>query len=88
MTSASFITFMERSAIHDAFQQEYDPGMMYWNNACDGSVWWPNPVDWQPTDAPARHSFVGSLMPISCISTCMSSQTWRFALGLRSRYAG
>ncbi len=30
-TSARHVTFMERSAVHDAFQQEYDPGIMFWN---------------------------------------------------------
>lgn len=32
-TSAKHLTFLERSAIHDAFQQEYDPGIMFWNTA-------------------------------------------------------
>lgn len=32
-TSACHLTFMERSAVHDAFQQEYDPGIMAWNTA-------------------------------------------------------
>ncbi|MDA1014528.1 MAG: porin [Planctomycetota bacterium] len=40
MTSARFITFMERSAVHDAFQQEYDPGMMVWDNAADDNIYW------------------------------------------------
>ena len=31
-TSARHLTFLERSAVHDAFQQEYDPGIMVWNN--------------------------------------------------------
>lgn len=39
-TSARFITFMERSAVHDAFQQEYDPGMMWWNTELDESLRW------------------------------------------------
>ena len=30
-TSARHLTFLERSAVHDAFQQEYDPGIMIWN---------------------------------------------------------
>ena len=40
MTSARFITFMERSAVHDAFLQEYDPGMMIWNTELDENVRW------------------------------------------------
>ena len=28
-TSARHLTFFERSAVHDAFQQEYDPGIMF-----------------------------------------------------------
>lgn len=39
-TSARFITFMERSAVHDAFLQEYDPGMMWWNTELDGNLRW------------------------------------------------
>lgn len=31
VTSARHLTFFERSAVHDAFQQEYDPGIMVWN---------------------------------------------------------
>lgn len=30
-TSARHLTFLERSAVHDAFQQEYDPGIMVWD---------------------------------------------------------
>ena len=35
-TSAKHLTFLERSAIHDAFQQEYDPGIMFWNTVFGG----------------------------------------------------
>ena len=34
-TSAKHLTFLERSAVHDAFQQEYDPGIMFWNTVLD-----------------------------------------------------
>lgn len=30
-TSAKHLTFLERSAVHDAMQQEYDPGIMIWD---------------------------------------------------------
>lgn len=37
-TSARHLTFLERSAVHDAFQQEYDPGIMIWNTALDDDL--------------------------------------------------
>ena len=37
-TSAKHLTFMERSAVHDAFQQEYDPGIMVWNTVLDDDL--------------------------------------------------
>ena len=37
-TSARHLTFLERSAVHDAFQQEYDPGIMIWNTVLDDDV--------------------------------------------------
>ena len=40
VTSAKYITFMERSAVHDAFQQEYDPGLMAWNYSPDKDWTW------------------------------------------------
>ncbi len=39
-TSAKYITFFERSAVHDAFQQEYDPGMVAWNYGPEKNVTW------------------------------------------------
>ena len=37
-TSAKYLTFFERSAVHDAFQQEYDPGIMIWNTFADDDI--------------------------------------------------
>ncbi len=37
-TSAKHLTFLERSAVHDAYQQEYDPGIMFWNTVLDGDL--------------------------------------------------
>ena len=37
-TSAKHLTFLERSAIHDAFQQEYDPGIMFWNTVAEDDL--------------------------------------------------
>ena len=37
-TSAKHLTFLERSAVHDAFQQEYDPGIMFWNTILDDDL--------------------------------------------------
>lgn len=37
-TSARHLTFFERSSVHDAFQQEYDPGIMFWNTVLDDDV--------------------------------------------------
>lgn len=37
-TSAKHLTFLERSAIHDAFQQEYDPGIMFWNTVLEDDL--------------------------------------------------
>lgn len=37
-TSAKHLTFFERSAVHDAFQQEYDPGIMFWNTVWDDDL--------------------------------------------------
>lgn len=37
-TSAKHLTFLERSAVHDAFQQEYDPGLMFWNTFLDDDL--------------------------------------------------
>lgn len=37
-TSAKHLTFLERSAVHDAFQQEYDPGIMFWNTVMRDDV--------------------------------------------------
>ncbi len=34
--SAKHLTFFERSAVHDAFQQEYDPGIMIWDTFANG----------------------------------------------------
>ena len=37
-TSAKHLTFFERSAVHDAFQQEYDPGIMFWNTVLEDDL--------------------------------------------------
>ena len=37
-TSACHLTFLERSAVHDGFQQEYDPGIMFWNTVMEDDV--------------------------------------------------
>ena len=48
-TSAKYVTFMERSAVHDAFQQEYDPGIMVWNYTPRKNATWN--VAWMRLDA-------------------------------------
>ncbi|REK18031.1 MAG: hypothetical protein DWQ42_21095 [Planctomycetota bacterium] len=40
LTSAKFLIFLERDAVHDAFLQEYDPGVVVWNHREDGSMQW------------------------------------------------
>lgn len=40
VTSAKYITFMERAAEQDAFQQEYDPGVMAWYYGKEKNMSW------------------------------------------------
>ncbi|MEM7314464.1 MAG: porin [Planctomycetota bacterium] len=37
-TSAKHLTFLERSAVHDAYLQEYDPGIMFWNTVLEDNL--------------------------------------------------
>lgn len=40
MSSSKFLTFMERATLNDAFLEEYDPGILLWDNAADEALFW------------------------------------------------
>lgn len=89
LTSAKFLIFLERDAVHDAFLQEYDPGVMIWNYNEDQSMHWAfGVVRFDPDESGfasgnGKYSGVARLSGVPWATECDDSL---LHLGVASRY--
>lgn len=89
LTSAKFLIFLERDAVHDAFLQEYDPGVIVWNHNESKTVQWSygvvrfDPEEDGFTAGNGKYSGVARLSMVPLASECDDSL---LHIGVASRY--
>ncbi len=89
LTSAKFLIFLERDAVHDAFLQEYDPGVVIWNYNEEKSMHWAfGVVRFDPEESGfasgnGKYSGVARVCGVPWATECDDSL---LHLGIASRY--
>lgn len=89
LTSAKFLIFLERDAAHDAFLQEYDPGIVVWNYNESQSMQWSygvvrfDPAESGLVEGNGKYSGVGRISMVPLASECDDSL---LHLGVAARY--